>query len=64
MRPGGLPTCRHPGLPYVVDHFNVPGQGQYLILEYVDGKDLQSLIKPIWQRPAMGASGELVRTGG
>ena len=39
-----LANLRHPGLPYVVDHFNVPGQGQYLILEYVDGKDLQSLI--------------------
>jgi serine/threonine protein kinase len=39
-----LANLRHPGLPYVVDHFNVPGQGQYLILEYVDGKDLQSLL--------------------
>jgi eukaryotic-like serine/threonine-protein kinase len=39
-----LANLRHPGLPYVVDHFNLPGQGQYLILEYVDGKDLQSLI--------------------
>jgi eukaryotic-like serine/threonine-protein kinase len=39
-----LANLRHPGLPYVVDHFNLPGQGQYLILEYIDGKDLQSLI--------------------
>jgi serine/threonine protein kinase len=39
-----LANLRHPGLPYVVDHFNLAGQGQYLILEYVDGKDLQSLI--------------------
>ena len=39
-----LANLRHPGLPYVVDHFNLPGQGQYLILEYVDGKDLQSLV--------------------
>jgi len=39
-----LANLRHPGLPYVVDHFLVPGQGQYLVLEYVDGKDLQSLI--------------------
>ena len=39
-----LANLRHPALPYVVDHFNVPGQGQYLILEYVEGKDLQSLI--------------------
>ena len=39
-----LANLRHPGLPYVVDHFNVPGQGQYLILEYIDGKDLQTLI--------------------
>jgi serine/threonine-protein kinase len=39
-----LANLRHPGLPYVVDHFNVPGQGQYLILEFVEGQDLQSLI--------------------
>ena len=39
-----LANLRHPGLPYVVDHFNVPGQGQYLILEYIEGKTLQSLI--------------------
>jgi eukaryotic-like serine/threonine-protein kinase len=39
-----LANLRHPGLPYVVDHFNLPSQGHYLILEYVDGQDLQSLI--------------------
>jgi eukaryotic-like serine/threonine-protein kinase len=39
-----LSNLRHPSLPYVVDHFNVLGQGQYLILENVEGKDLQSLI--------------------
>jgi serine/threonine protein kinase len=39
-----LANLRHPGLPYVVDHFNLSGQGQYLILEYIAGKDLQSLI--------------------
>lgn len=39
-----LANLRHPGLPYVVDHFNIPGQAQYLILEYVEGQDLQSLI--------------------
>ena len=39
-----LANLRHPGLPYVVDHFTLPGQGQYLILEYVEGQNLQSLI--------------------
>jgi serine/threonine protein kinase len=31
----------HPNLPRVIDHFIIPGQGQYLVMDYVDGEDLQ-----------------------
>ncbi|MBP8002766.1 MAG: serine/threonine protein kinase [Chloroflexi bacterium] len=34
----------HPHLPRVTDHFVVPGQGQYLIMDFVEGEDLASLI--------------------
>jgi serine/threonine protein kinase len=40
-----LASLRHPNLPYVVDHFTLPDQGQYLVMEYVDGQNLQSLLK-------------------
>jgi formylglycine-generating enzyme required for sulfatase activity/predicted Ser/Thr protein kinase len=35
---GGL---KHANLPLVIDHFILPGQGQYLVMEYVEGEDLQ-----------------------
>jgi serine/threonine protein kinase len=31
----------HPNLPRVIDHFIIPSQGQYLVMDYVDGEDLQ-----------------------
>jgi hypothetical protein len=37
-----LHTLRHPGLPLVKDYFIVPGQGQYLIMDYIEGEDLQA----------------------
>ncbi len=40
-----LSDLRHPGLPRVIDHFVVPGRGQYLVMEYVEGEDLQSLVQ-------------------
>jgi formylglycine-generating enzyme required for sulfatase activity len=35
---GGL---KHANLPLVIDHFILPSQGQYLVMEYVEGEDLQ-----------------------
>lgn len=35
-----LARLRHPGLPRVVDHFIVPGVGQYLVMDFIDGYDL------------------------
>ncbi|MFM8322429.1 MAG: protein kinase domain-containing protein [Chloroflexota bacterium] len=38
-----LAGLRHLGLPYVIDHFSLPEQGQYLVTEFVNGQNLQSL---------------------
>lgn len=35
-----LAQLSHPNLPRVSNHFFVPGQGQYLVMEFIDGQDL------------------------
>jgi hypothetical protein len=45
-----LANLYHPNLPRVTDHFTIQGQGQYLVMDYVDGEDLARLLdrqKPI-----------------
>jgi serine/threonine-protein kinase len=39
-----LANLSHPNLPRVTDHFIIPGQGQYLVMDYVDGEDLATII--------------------
>jgi len=39
-----LAALRHPNLPRVTDHFVIPGQGQYLVMDYIEGEDLRSRI--------------------
>ncbi|MEW5872351.1 MAG: protein kinase [Chloroflexota bacterium] len=39
-----LANLSHPGLPHVSDHFFIPGQGQYLVMDYIEGEDLQQLL--------------------
>jgi eukaryotic-like serine/threonine-protein kinase len=39
-----LAHLNHPNLPHVTDHFFVPQQGQYLVMDYVEGEDLQALL--------------------
>jgi serine/threonine protein kinase len=34
----------HPNLPRVIDHFVIQGQGQYLVMEFVEGEDLQEML--------------------
>jgi len=34
----------HPNLPRVTDHFILPDQGQYLVMDFVEGKDLQEML--------------------
>ena len=36
-----LANLRHPNLPRVSNHFAIPEQGQYLIMDYIEGEDLQ-----------------------
>jgi len=40
-----LANVIHPNLPRVTDHFIIPGQGQYLVMDYVEGEDLQSMLE-------------------
>ena len=35
-----LSDLSHPNLPRVIDHFIIAGQGQYLVMDYVEGEDL------------------------
>ncbi len=36
-----LASLRHPNLPRVTDHFVVEGQGQYLVMDFIEGEDLR-----------------------
>ena len=36
-----LATLKHPNLPRVSDHFEIKDQGQYLVMDYMDGEDLR-----------------------
>jgi eukaryotic-like serine/threonine-protein kinase len=39
-----LANLSHPNLPRVTDHFFIPGVGQYLVMDYIEGEDLQSML--------------------
>ncbi|MBP8948610.1 MAG: protein kinase [Candidatus Promineofilum sp.] len=39
-----LAGLRHANLPRVSDHFVLPGQGQYLVMDFVEGKSLSGLL--------------------
>ncbi len=39
-----LANLSHPNLPRVTDHFVLPNQGQYLVMDYVEGKSLAALL--------------------
>jgi formylglycine-generating enzyme required for sulfatase activity len=39
-----LAGLSHPNLPRVTDHFFIPNQGQYLVMDLVEGQDLQALL--------------------
>lgn len=40
-----LANLDHPNLPKVTDHFIEPGGRQYLVMEYVEGEDLETIQK-------------------
>lgn len=39
-----LAQLSHPNLPRVQDHFIIPEQGQYLVMDFIDGQDLQTIV--------------------
>lgn len=46
-----LANLRHPNLPRVTDHFILNGQGQYLVMDYIDGEDLRQRMERIGLLP-------------
>jgi len=54
-----LATLRHPNLPRVSNHFEIEGQGQYLIMDYIEGEDLRQRI----ERTGPLASEEVILIG-
>jgi len=40
-----LASLRHPNLPRVTDHFVLKGQGQFLVMDYIEGKDLREMVE-------------------
>src|SRR5574340_547351 len=42
-----LANMRHPNLPRVTDHFSVEGQGQYLVMDYIEGEDLRERMERV-----------------
>jgi len=40
-----LASLRHPSLPRVTDHFVIRGQGQYLVMDFIQGQDLRERIE-------------------
>jgi len=40
-----LAQLSHPNLPHVQDHFTIPDQGQYLVMDFIEGEDLQTIIQ-------------------
>ena len=39
-----LAGLRHSNLPRVTDHFVIPNQGQYLVMDFIEGEDLRQTI--------------------
>lgn len=40
-----LASLRHPNLPRVTDHFTIEDQGQYLVMDYIEGRDLRHMME-------------------
>jgi formylglycine-generating enzyme required for sulfatase activity/predicted Ser/Thr protein kinase len=39
-----LANLTHPNLPRVTDYFSIQGQGEYLVMDFIDGQDLQEML--------------------
>jgi serine/threonine protein kinase len=40
-----LASLRHPNLPRVTDHFVIEGEGQYLVMDFIEGMDLRDRLE-------------------
>jgi serine/threonine protein kinase len=59
-----LATLRHPHLPRVTDHFVIPDQGQYLVMDFVPGRDCRQILEannaPVPQDEVLRWMGEIL----
>jgi eukaryotic-like serine/threonine-protein kinase len=58
-----LHQMRHNSLPRVTDHFSIPGQGQYLVMDYIDGPDLGRILRqqgPLDEAQALAWMGQVL----
>lgn len=46
-----LANLRHPNLPRVSDHFVLGDQGQYLVMDFIEGEDLRSRMERLGMLP-------------
>ncbi len=46
-----LASLRHQNLPRVTDHFVIEGQGQYLVMDYIEGEDLRQRMERLGNVP-------------
>ncbi len=46
-----LANLRHPNLPRVTDHFVIEDQGQYLVMDYIEGEDLRQRLERVGVLP-------------
>ncbi len=54
-----LANIRHPNLPRVSDHFVIAGEGQYLIMDFIDGEDLRQRM----ERAGVLSEDEVIQIG-
>lgn len=59
-----LAGLRHPNLPRVIDHFFIPDQGQYLVMDFVEGQNLKAMVvehnSPLQEEEVMGWMGQVL----
>ncbi len=60
-----LAKLSHPNLPRVTDHFVIPDQGQYLVMDYVRGDDARQLLEkagePLGESLVLGLAKEILQ---
>ncbi len=62
-----LASLRHPGLPRVTDHFEIPGQGQYIVMDFIPGETAHARMrirggKPLPEETVLHWSREIMQS--